>query len=808
MSGFPEPLRAIIREVLEEYISHLPPQDGEILRKYYIPVSETFKGIKDTLRAANKTDDEILADTIDQVCSGIPERRKKKIYHILDKAYKYSEPRIYSRVLGYKTGVLCPDGLIPGSNCHYTKEFLLKRNALGSTPTPCPDQSEGDVIRVPLFKTAVHDLQSSSKVTMTKVDLDEFLIIKIIDLVPSRTYSNRVIYATLLDDGFMMVAYHTVIQDEFEQCAKLCIYKITTRLHESLKKGTKIAVINPYYKLGEDGFHFIRVDSPGEVVLLLTDEIRNEQNNSNSDRSSDDHKKEGNEFFKTGHYNEAITCYTRAIAMDSSNPVFVSNRALCYLKLELYEEALHDSQTAVRLDPNTDKYHYRLAIAWSGLKDHEKSVEILENINTSNADIKSALVKERILLSNSKGKFDFEEMGRKLKRGEEVKVADYIGPVSIETSPAHGHGVFATRDIERGELIVVCKAVAYHCMEEAEASHPLLEYDPRIKGGAVTTQHQIMFQQVLEKISNSKLEAFRVFYLNNKRVSEASIDTGIYKGKGYSIIQDKPKPPYQMEQIREIVSDYSVPLHFSQDPNKTKEEGVFKSVCLWLVPPYFNHSCVPNVFRKTFKDICIIHTCTFIPEGSELNISHCDLYSTFSLGERREMLEQKGIYCKCTLCEFESDLGNANLLQRAINLRERAINLSESNPDGLMQDSHFELLDQTISIAEELNLGRTRFNAAVWHAFHYSTKNFTNMDPRYYAKFIEAFNRAKPLLCDSEVWHQFFYWNKLRNFFWKIVDASANDFALRNYLIHQREDYMDEVDRKFCEADSFTNSIF
>ena len=42
-----------------------------------------------------------------------------------------------------------------------------------------------------------------------------------------------------------MGSFHTAVEDEFGQCAKLCINNITTELQAILKTGVKIAIANP-----------------------------------------------------------------------------------------------------------------------------------------------------------------------------------------------------------------------------------------------------------------------------------------------------------------------------------------------------------------------------------------------------------------------------------------------------------------------------------------------------------------------------------------------------------------------------------
>ena len=58
-------------------------------------------------------------------------------------------------------------------------------------------------------------------------------------------------------------------------------------------------------------------------------------------------KEEGNEKFKAGQYEDALACYTSALELsdvkDSEKANLYKNRAMCYLKISKYEEAVRDS---------------------------------------------------------------------------------------------------------------------------------------------------------------------------------------------------------------------------------------------------------------------------------------------------------------------------------------------------------------------------------------------------------------------------------------------------------------------------------
>ena len=69
-------------------------------------------------------------------------------------------------------------------------------------------------------------------------------------------------------------------------------------------------------------------------------------------------KKLGDEEFKEGNFFSAITHYTEAL-LYGKTPQLYSNRAVCYIKMKKYEEAIEDADQALEIDPLFLKGYYR-----------------------------------------------------------------------------------------------------------------------------------------------------------------------------------------------------------------------------------------------------------------------------------------------------------------------------------------------------------------------------------------------------------------------------------------------------------------
>ncbi|GAB6025943.1 STIP1 y and U box-containing protein 1 [Chamberlinius hualienensis] len=77
--------------------------------------------------------------------------------------------------------------------------------------------------------------------------------------------------------------------------------------------------------------------------------------------SAHDLKEQGNRLFCARKYEDAIACYSKAIQIKNPTvPTYLTNRALCYLKLKQWELACQDCKRALDMDSSMVKGHFFL----------------------------------------------------------------------------------------------------------------------------------------------------------------------------------------------------------------------------------------------------------------------------------------------------------------------------------------------------------------------------------------------------------------------------------------------------------------
>ena len=104
-------------------------------------------------------------------------------------------------------------------------------------------------------------------------------------------------------------------------------------------------------------------------------------------------KDQGNKALQAEKFDEAISFYSQAIELDSSNHVFFSNRSAAYAKKGDYDKALSDAQKTVDMKPDWGKGYSRLGAALEYLGKDKEAFDAYEKgtkCDPSNAQLKQS----------------------------------------------------------------------------------------------------------------------------------------------------------------------------------------------------------------------------------------------------------------------------------------------------------------------------------------------------------------------------------------------------------------------------------
>ncbi|CAK9796882.1 E3 ubiquitin-protein ligase CHIP [Anthophora quadrimaculata] len=89
-------------------------------------------------------------------------------------------------------------------------------------------------------------------------------------------------------------------------------------------------------------------------------------------------KEQGNRLFNLHKYEDAASCYTKAIIKNPTQALYFTNRALCNLKLKRWESSCQDCRRALDIDPCLVKGHFFLGLALLEMELFDEAVKHLQ----------------------------------------------------------------------------------------------------------------------------------------------------------------------------------------------------------------------------------------------------------------------------------------------------------------------------------------------------------------------------------------------------------------------------------------------
>ncbi|KAI3467319.1 hypothetical protein Pfo_023982 [Paulownia fortunei] len=325
-----------------------------------------------------------------------------------------------------------------------------------------------------------------------------------------------------------------------------------------------------------------------------------------------------------------------------------SNRAEARARLLEFSEALKDCEEALRIE----KSHFktllckgkillslnRYNVALDCFKAANLDPQANENSNVANGFLEKC--KKLEFLSRS-GAFDVSDWVLSGFRGKIPELAEYIGAVEIKKSEISGRGLFATKNVESGTLLLVTKAVA--------VDRAIMPQD------SGENAHLVIWKNFIDKVVESASKCSGVNSLISNLSAGEDEDSmevpeiGIFRPEA-EVNSGISGEKLDMGRMLSILDVNSI-LEDAISAKVLGKNADYQGVGLWILASFINHSCDPNVRRLHIGDYVVVHAARDVKAGEELTFAYFDVLSP--LNKRKEMAQNWGFACRCKRCKFE-----------------------------------------------------------------------------------------------------------------------------------------------------------
>ncbi|KAI5258834.1 hypothetical protein E4T42_00485 [Aureobasidium subglaciale] len=488
--------------------------------------------------------------------------------------------------------------------------------------------------------------------TPSYLPLAHLIKISLKDLQCETHHHGRFLLLRVFCQPFRKLAITAAVEDETEDVDKMSLYhtKDSLRAFEILPEGSVITIKEPFYKMEDNGAYTIRVDHPSDMGFLDPhNEMYPEEWKDPEDfqMTALEWKLEGNQAFAREEYLEAHRCYTRGLARADSHELdlkhdLLRNRSSANLRLSHYDQAISDaffSLTSDQDDPefrrkNSEAHclrgraNYNLGHYTNALKSFKEMLQL----SPSDANGKKELARtEARLVEEHGGLYDFAEVvDEVIKNGYSADRASFISNTQMRQTEDRGQGLFATKEIRLGELIV--------CEKAFMTAHPSDDKPKSPMSGWLSS---------VQKVIDNPSQSSNMLGLYSGRVRSSTTSVPIIDGlpvfDTYEFLKILDLNGFSYE-VGQETKPYGTTAHMS--PTSPKSTG------LWTHVSNANHSCLANATRSFIGDMIILRAARDIARDEEITIAY--LNPQHLLAKRqRAFAGAWSFVCTCPLCDWE-----------------------------------------------------------------------------------------------------------------------------------------------------------
>lgn len=153
------------------------------------------------------------------------------------------------------------------------------------------------------------------------------------------------------------------------------------------------------------------------------------------------------------------------------------NRSLAYLRTKQYDAALSDTGFPDFGQPASEKALFRAAQALYHLGRFEECCSVLQKLCSQSPDSKDGIQAlnraRRSYAESTTGIYEFGLLQAEAKKSRPPHLdhATYIGAVEVREAKGKGRGLFTTKAVEAGDLILCEKAFSHAYVDEVRDSN-------------------------------------------------------------------------------------------------------------------------------------------------------------------------------------------------------------------------------------------------------------------------------------------------------------------------------------------------
>ncbi|KAF4495347.1 unc-45 like b [Fusarium agapanthi] len=479
-------------------------------------------------------------------------------------------------------------------------------------------------------------------------------------------------------------AIMTIVEDEEGTAVLLALHQqlqddLLTVRHPA--QDSVAIVKDPFFEKIVEGTYSLQVYHPSDIIWLEDhdERIPEKWKDHRKIKSSAEYRAEGEELASKEHWLPALHSYTLAINTavlpDEKQQAYLGR---CEVNLQLdrpglaLEDAI-DGDDPIDLTEESVILQARATYNLGKFKACLRKLQVLEAVfhkSVPDWSMKSTIFKR--LEEQEDGEYAFEDMLLQAQKTPPlIDCATFCSLVEIRDAPGRGKGLFLTKNVSAGDLILCEKAFSYCFMDgKSHETYPILGNVPRNEvktGGSVH-----LWAQVTQKLYHNSeyLDTIQeLFHGDHKKLQITQCDGSpvvdsfmVERIIHYNAV-NTPKTTSNDFETR-VFSRTGDSLDFDNMDTKFSTSGI------WLLASRINHSCVSNCRRSFIGDMQIIRATQDMSAGTELLLSYRTPYAFESYEEVQKRLSTWGFKCACDLCKSRSKESKAALEKRLKIYRE------------------------------------------------------------------------------------------------------------------------------------------